>query len=287
MALAAVAVGPPGAKRLLLGAGLGVLLVRAASSTSVLPCACVRRWWAQVATLVQADWLFLMTDVDCLYTSNPKVSVCATPVPLAPAAPPSLAPGPLSTQALSVPLRNAALGQHLASAAQRSPSPLSIDHGRLPLTGVLRVCVRVCVRARAPQDNPDAKPIYEVEDISRLTADTSTKGTQWGTGGMATKLTAGRIATAAGCTMVRTTSPCPHVLLRGIAAARGCRGRQASQGLPRLQQPRGSEEEARCGCLGQLCQAGTGGRWVSRVHPLTLALRAVRLGGAAVMCARR
>ena len=42
----------------------------------------------------------------------------------------------------------------------------------------------------------------QVPDISKLTADTSTQGTQWGTGGMATKLTAGRIATAAGCTMV-------------------------------------------------------------------------------------
>jgi glutamate 5-kinase len=26
-----------------------------------------------VATLVEADYLFLMTDVDALYTSNPKV----------------------------------------------------------------------------------------------------------------------------------------------------------------------------------------------------------------------
>lgn len=77
----------------------------------------------QVAALVQADWLFLLTDVDSLFTSNPK-------------------------------------------------------------------------------SNPDATPIYEVEDISRLTADTSSAGTQWGTGGMVTKLTAGRIATAAGCTMV-------------------------------------------------------------------------------------
>jgi glutamate 5-kinase len=32
--------------------------------------------------------------------------------------------------------------------------------------------------------------------------DTSTSGTQWGTGGMATKLTAARLATAAGCKMV-------------------------------------------------------------------------------------
>jgi glutamate 5-kinase len=27
----------------------------------------------QVAALVQADYLFLLTDVDCLYTANPKV----------------------------------------------------------------------------------------------------------------------------------------------------------------------------------------------------------------------
>jgi glutamate 5-kinase len=28
---------------------------------------------AQVATLVEADYLFLVTDVDALYTANPKV----------------------------------------------------------------------------------------------------------------------------------------------------------------------------------------------------------------------
>ena len=37
----------------------------------------------------------------------------------------------------------------------------------------------------------------------KLQADTSTQGTQWGTGGMATKLTAARIAVAGGTTMVR------------------------------------------------------------------------------------
>ena len=39
--------------------------------------------WAcavQVATLVQADWLFLLTDVDCLYTANPNVDPTATPI---------------------------------------------------------------------------------------------------------------------------------------------------------------------------------------------------------------
>jgi len=90
---------------------------------------------AQVATLVQADWLFLLTDVDCLYTANPK-------------------------------------------------------------------------------DDPDAQPIYEVHDMTTLHVDVSTKGTQWGTGGMSTKLTAGRIATAAGCTMVICNSTTPEVVVQ-------------------------------------------------------------------------
>eukprot|EP00199_Chlamydomonas_sp_CCMP681_P000607 CAMPEP_0119103234 /NCGR_PEP_ID=MMETSP1180-20130426/1718_1 /TAXON_ID=3052 ORGANISM="Chlamydomonas cf sp, Strain CCMP681" /NCGR_SAMPLE_ID=MMETSP1180 /ASSEMBLY_ACC=CAM_ASM_000741 /LENGTH=461 /DNA_ID=CAMNT_0007087685 /DNA_START=29 /DNA_END=1414 /DNA_ORIENTATION=+ len=95
---------------------------------------------AQVAALVQADWLFLLTDVDCLYTANPR-------------------------------------------------------------------------------EDPNATPIYEVEDISRLTADTSSTGTQWGTGGMATKLTAGRIATAAGCTMVICNSKNPEAMEQVLAGA--------------------------------------------------------------------
>ena len=78
---------------------------------------------AQVATLVGAGWLFLLTDVNALYTSNPNI-------------------------------------------------------------------------------DPDARAIHSVPSIAKLTVDTSTKGTLWGTGGMATKLTAARMATAAGCRMV-------------------------------------------------------------------------------------
>lgn len=35
---------------------------------------------AQVATLVHADWLFLLTDVDALYTANPNVDANAKPI---------------------------------------------------------------------------------------------------------------------------------------------------------------------------------------------------------------
>jgi glutamate 5-kinase len=74
---------------------------------------------ARVASLVDADWLFLMTDVDQLYSANPRT-------------------------------------------------------------------------------HADAYPIDRVENIEQLQADVATAGTQWGTGGMATKIQAARIATKAG-----------------------------------------------------------------------------------------
>lgn len=53
--------------------------------------------------------------------------------------------------------------------------------------------------------------------MAALEVDTSTSGTQWGTGGMATKLTAARIATASGCTMVICHSDRPDAIERIIA----------------------------------------------------------------------
>jgi glutamate 5-kinase len=90
---------------------------------------------AQVAALVGAHWLFLLTDVDGLYTSN-------------------------------------------------------------------------------PQRDPNAVRIPVVEDIGALAADVSQAGTQWGTGGMATKLTAARLASAAGCRTVICKSDAPDAVAR-------------------------------------------------------------------------
>jgi len=94
---------------------------------------------AHVAALVNANWLFLMTDVDHLYTANPKT-------------------------------------------------------------------------------NPDAEPIYEVHNMGDIDADTTTQGTQWGTGGMATKLTAARIGTAAGVTVVIMSAAAPELVMDAICA---------------------------------------------------------------------
>uniref|UniRef100_A0A7S2ZSR4 PUA domain-containing protein n=1 Tax=Rhodosorus marinus TaxID=101924 RepID=A0A7S2ZSR4_9RHOD len=56
-----------------------------------------------------------------------------------------------------------------------------------------------------PRDNPSAKPIETVVDLEELdlNVDSSGKGgTQWGTGGMETKLAAARLATAGGSKVV-------------------------------------------------------------------------------------
>ncbi|KAJ5668830.1 hypothetical protein N7462_009900 [Penicillium macrosclerotiorum] len=85
---------------------------------------------AITAATVKADYLFLMTDVDCLYTANPR-------------------------------------------------------------------------------NNPDAKPIEVVDDISTLEADVSSAGSALGTGGMSTKIVAAKLGTSAGVTTVITKSSKP------------------------------------------------------------------------------
>jgi len=86
---------------------------------------------AMTAVLLQADWVFLATDVDFLYTANPK-------------------------------------------------------------------------------EDPNATPIYAVEDLSRLKLEgLEASSSQWGTGGMATKIIAARIAVCAGvhCGLVNGEEP--------------------------------------------------------------------------------
>ena len=92
---------------------------------------------ALVASLVQADWLFLLTDVDRLYSADPR----------------------------SV---------------------------------------------------PDAQPIKLVSsaEFSQLEVEAGSSGSQWGTGGMATKLAAARIATSTGVRTVITQGKYPQNILK-------------------------------------------------------------------------
>lgn len=92
---------------------------------------------ALVASLIEADWLFLLTDVDRLYSADPR-------------------------------------------------------------------------------QDPTAQPIAFVEhqQLQDLAVDTSGQGSQWGTGGMATKLAAARIASAAGVRTVITKGDRPEQILQ-------------------------------------------------------------------------
>jgi len=70
-----------------------------------------------------------------------------------------------------------------------------------------------------PRQNPDAKPIPLVSssELFDLQVDAGSSGSQWGTGGMQTKLTAARIATNAGVRTVITQGTDPKNLLKIIA----------------------------------------------------------------------
>ncbi len=92
---------------------------------------------ALVASLVEADWLFLLTDVDGLYSADPRIV-------------------------------------------------------------------------------PDAKPIPYVntDEFATLQVEAGRSGTNWGTGGMITKITAARIATGSGVTTVITQGKQPGNIIK-------------------------------------------------------------------------
>jgi glutamate 5-kinase len=98
---------------------------------------------AMVASLIEADWLFLLTDVDRLYSADPR-------------------------------------------------------------------------------SNPNAEPIALVQNLAELKelqVDTGGAGSNWGTGGMATKIEAARIATSAAVRTVIMSSAVPADILKVIDGA--------------------------------------------------------------------
>ena len=138
---------------------------------------------AQVATLVRADWLFLMTDVDALYTANPAADPKAARVAEV-----------HDLSALAVNTTGEANGsggggdeKDAAANASSSSSPSS---------------------APAPAHS---------DTLPAAAAGANGAGTQWGTGGMATKLTAARIATAAGCSTAVLHAARPEAIRAVIA----------------------------------------------------------------------
>lgn len=63
-----------------------------------------------------------------------------------------------------------------------------------------------------PRQNPDAEPILRVEHIDQLNVQVGDRGSQWGTGGMVTKIAAAQIAAGAGVRTVITDGRSPRNL---------------------------------------------------------------------------
>jgi glutamate 5-kinase len=68
-----------------------------------------------------------------------------------------------------------------------------------------------------PRQNPNAKTISIVESIAELEVKTGTQGSQWGTGGMVTKITAAKIAVSAGVNTVITNGQKPQNISKILA----------------------------------------------------------------------
>jgi glutamate 5-kinase len=86
-----------------------------------------------------------------------------------------------------------------------------------------------CLYDKNPRTNPDAKPIEVVEDIADLQADTSSRGSSLGTGGMSTKIVAARLATSAGVTTVITRSSRPGNIRKIVQYAEAQKALQTLQ----------------------------------------------------------
>jgi glutamate 5-kinase len=72
-----------------------------------------------------------------------------------------------------------------------------------------------------PNTDPNAKRIEVVENINELDVDVGGAGSSVGTGGMVTKLTAARIACAAGCKTIVCLSSNLEKDVGGLRAPRG------------------------------------------------------------------
>lgn len=145
---------------------------------------------AQVAALVGADYLFLMTDVDALYTGDPRTDPNATPVWEVEDL--RALTGTVDTGA------GAGAGGGGGGAEEQQPV---VDGGA--------AAAGAGAADGAAADGSAAPAAATTGGVSA-----GGVGSRWGTGGMATKLTAARIATSAGCTMVILSSSRPRNIAR-------------------------------------------------------------------------
>lgn len=177
---------------------------------------------ALVSAMVGAQWLFLLTDVEALYTSNPKDDAAAAPLrlvhthdiqslrrqmaagvprlcPGAPIVDPTTTTAPVSTTAASA---AASVTPVSASAgSSRSTSPSTPSAAATPTAAASGSKSKGLPRAGSSGGLSSGAPSSSTPGGGG-SGGSGGAGSAFGTGGMATKLKAAALATAAGTTVV-------------------------------------------------------------------------------------
>lgn len=192
---------------------------------------------ALVACVVDATWLFLLTDVERLYTADPRRDAAAEAIDLVS----DMAALSVDTSArVPPPAAAAAAAGGVANGnssngepAGRYAEPIDVDSRSPSLSpsssgsAISEADTPAAARAPRPAAAAQArrsgrrKPTTTANDIAVATATAAAApaatGSQWGTGGMATKLTAARMATAAGVRMALLHGRMPSRVLDFVA----------------------------------------------------------------------
>jgi glutamate 5-kinase len=177
---------------------------------------------AQVAALVGADYLFLMTDVDALYTGDPRTDPTATPVWEVE-----------DIRALTGAVDTGGGGGGGAGggggggagvgAEDEDAAAAAAGEGAAAADGSAAAAAAAAAAAgEGPSAAAGGPAASGPASAAAGAVSAGGVGSRWGTGGMATKLTAARIATSAGCTMVILSSSRPRSIAKVL------------QGEPRL-----------------------------------------------------
>lgn len=184
---------------------------------------------ALVASMVNAQWLFLMTDVDALYEANPRVVPGAKPISIVRSLPEIQN---LRRQMIanckrldpSITLEEMQASENITKDSTAAESLLTSgthEDKRQSECSVSKPCAPQQCQNKQHGKSKGGKPGLQSGTIASSTP-TGGAGTAWGTGGMVTKLKAAQIGTAAGTRVVIFNTAQIHLLsdvLSGYADA--------------------------------------------------------------------
>ena len=158
---------------------------------------------AHVASMVEADWLFLLTDVDAIYTADPRTCADAKPIRTVTSAAqlhahsrgnPSVQLGHDS----KTPIEHAHTQERNSHpCSQKSGDALAEQTSSMSLRSAEEQASAKSAHDHASSDKDGNKDNVEIKGVG-----IGGSGSGWGTGGMETKVTAATIATAAGVKVV-------------------------------------------------------------------------------------